>query len=1336
MSLHTYLPQDRLRALTLGKTLPDRTTGAALFADISGFTALTESLREMLGPRRGAEELTRYLETVYTALIAEIERHGGSLIDFAGDSILCWFNTPDSELNPSQPAQSSPSALALACGLALQHAMRTFTHVTLPDGSITSFNIKVAIATGPARRFVVGDPHVHLLDVLAGATIARTAQAEQLAHKGEVLIDTATAQILDGELTIQEWRTDPLTSERFAVIQTFSQPVELPLRSPPDLRNLSPQELYPWLYLPLIERDQSGQALSLTEFRPCTALFVRFTGIDYDTDQAGPQLDAFIRQVQDIVQRHAGTFLQIIMGDKGSYANINFGVLTTHEDDERRAARTALEMLQAAQTLGFLQPLQIGLTQGMLRVGPNGSQTRQAFTALGDTVNLAARLMTNAAPGEILLSRPVHKAIEPWFVFEPRPPLLLKGKAEPLSVFALTGERQLRAIRLQEPAYSLPMVGRQAEMDCITAKLDLALQGQSQMIGILAEAGMGKSRLVAEVIRLARKKGFTGYGGACQSDAIHTPYQAWKPIWSAFFGIDPDLPLRKQIRHLEDEIEDRVPSRLEALPLLGPLLDLNIPENEFTQAQEPMVRQSALHALLEDCLKSAAKDEPLLIVIEDLHWIDAVSHDLLAELALALAHCPVCFVLAYRPSQTAHNDLPRLETLPAFTLIELHELNQSECEQAIRARLAQLYPARTGLVPAQLVQRLTARSQGNPFYLEELLNFLHDRGLDPRNPADLDKIELPDSLHTLVLSRIDQLNEREKTILRVASIIGRLFRAQWLAGYYPTLGDQAHIKPDLDHLHTLEITPQDSPEPELAYLFKHIVLHEVTYESQPFGMRALLHEQLACYLERQIAAGLLSESVLLDTLVHHYTHSANQAKQREYLRRAGEAAQKNFANQAALVYYSQLLPLLNDDSQTIEVILLRAAVFELTGSWAESEADYQLVLGLTEKTHASAAALRSQISLGRLCCLRGDFDAALGWLAQAQAARLELDDRAGLGQVLIEIGNVKYRKGEYASAYDALNAGLDLARAAADRPGMALAFNLLGNVAFNRGDYPAARTQYEASLALHRQMGDKRGLARPLGNLGNVALVQGDYACARTLFEESLLLRREMGDKLGLANALSSLGALALAQADYAAGQAFDEESLALKRGMGNTIGVLISLNNLGLVNLAQGNHQAAHSLFAECLVLSREIDDSSLIGYALLGLGMVALEQAAPGDRATPILTTARQHITESLRLRQQMGEQLTLTSSLIGLALLAVKTADAPRAALLLGAIDAALKTLMAAMEPEMREPHRQAFQQARSLLDEPTFQTAWQTGAALTLTQAVHLVLSDFDFGFPRK
>jgi adenylate cyclase len=1061
----------------------------------------------------------------------------------------------------------------------------------------------------------------------------------------------------------------------------------------------------------LYARERAGQDALLTEFRPAVALFLRFVGIDFERDEAGAHLDAFIRQVQGILARYEGVLLQLTIGDKGSYLYAAFGALTAHEDDARRAMKAAIELRETAAVTGFLTLVQIGISCGTMRAGSYGGTTRRTYGVMGDDVNLAARLMGQAAPGEILVSGRVHQAVAADFAFEPRPPILLKGKAEPLPVFAVIGAQQRRAIRLQEPTYALPMVGRQATLHTITTKIDLVLQGQGQVVGIVAEAGLGKSRLVAEVIRAARRNGFVGYGGACQSDGMNTPYLVWKPIWSAFFDVDPELPLRKQLRHLEGEIEDRAPARVAALPLLGAVLGLPIPDNDFTQTLDPQTRKSALHILLEDCLKTAAREEPLLLVFEDLHWIDALSHDLLEDLARALADSPICFVIAYRPPGLMRLQAPRMEALPQFTKIELQELNRLEAEQAIRAKLLQLYPARAGGLPTGLVDKLMARAQGNPFFLEELLNYLHDRNLDLNDPAALEKIELPDSLHTLVLARIDQLTEREKTTLRVASIIGRLFRAQWLADYYPLLGQVERVKSDLDKLDTLDITPLDSPEPELMYLFKHIVTHEVTYESLPFALRAQLHEQLALYLEKQIAAGVFYESSLLETLVFHYTHTENKTKQREYLFKAGEAAQKSFANDAALDYYSTLLPLLTDGKEQTEIYLKRGQVLELMGRYDEAERDYHSALDAARDDNALKAS--AQFALGKLNRLRGDYDPALAWLERAKEARTVSKDTAGLAQVLIETGMVLWRKSEYSQAHEPLNEGLRLARQAGDKLMTALALNNLGNVVSDQGDNNAARVLYEESLALRREMGSKSGIASSLNNLGAVAVEQGDYAAARALHEESLALKRAMGDKWGIAGSLGNLGNLALERGDYAAARVLSEESLALSRTMGDKSSMTFWINNLGSVAYAQGDYAAARAWFEESLALSEEMDEKFMMAESLLSLGILDLAENEP---------EAREHILHSLRLRQETGDQLRQIFSLMGVAGLALYEHNPQFAAQWLGAVESALKTLNAVMQPELKVFHAQTITAVREQLDEAAFQSAWEEGSKWMLGEAV--------------
>jgi tetratricopeptide (TPR) repeat protein len=946
-----------------------------------------------------------------------------------------------------------------------------------------------------------------------------------------------------------------------------SAPPVLPATTRPPAAN----KLRVWLHGAVYDREQSGQESFLTEFRPCVALFVRFIGIDYDSDLAEKQLDTFLRQTQNIVEHYEGTLLDITIGDKGSYAYINFGALLSHEDDARRAVKAALEIKNKSEW-----QLQMGITQGILRVGAYGGMTRKTFGALGNEVNLAARLMTNAAVGEILVSGYVYKAIANEFVFEPRAPLAMKGKAEPLLVFAVTGERNQRAIRLQEPTYALPMVGRTQELQIINDKLDLAEQGKSQIIGIVAEAGMGKSRLVAEVIRLARKKGFAGYGGACQSDAVNTPYQTWKSIWQAFFDVDPSAPLKKQIRSIEGEIEDYAPERLQAMPLLNVVLGLEIPDNDFTKTLEPQYRKSALTALFEDCLRAAAKDEPLLIVIEDMHWIDALSHDLLEELARALNDSRMCFVLAYRPPQLARLEAPRLEAMPNFTKIELHELNQAEAENAIRAKLAQLYPARGGALPSGLVDRLMARSQGNPFYLEELLNYVRDRGLDP---ADLNRIELPDSLHTLILSRIDQLSEREKTTLRVASIVGRLFRVEWLTGYYPELGGMNRVHSDLEQLAGLDITPLDTPEPELAYLFKHIVTHEVTYESLPFATRAKLHEQLARYLET-VGAG----AAPVDTIAHHYGRSDNTSKKREYFQKAAQAALGVSAFNTALDYLARLLGLTPNDDPTRSALALQLA-----------------------DAHRGM----------------GNLPAARAAIEQAQTAATTDADRAS---ALALLGEMTSELGDYAEAQTILNEAVPVARASGDQLALCRALSAQGGNYWVLGKLDDAKIAQEESLAMARALGDVTRELLALMRLGLVIRAQGDLDKDERLLTEVHTRAVAAGNRSLAKSALNNLGAVAEERKDYAGARDYYQQSLALAREIGSQSFIALGLINLADTDIKLGQLSAVRAGLREGLALAQRLGALPLAGEAVMNFGNLAHAEGQT-ERALALIGLAHKH-------------------------------------------------------------------------------------------------------------
>ncbi len=1247
-TLASYLPQDRRRALAAGTTLPDRVDGAALFADISDFTPLTQALTRALDPRRGAEALTRHVDAVYEVLITEVDRFGGSSLGFAGDAITCWFEGQQGD----QGSLGSAPHRAASCALAMQMAAKQFAAIPLPDGASTTLTLKVAVTSGASRRFVVGDPDVQLLDVLAGAVIDRLTVCENLIHSGEVLVDARTAAAIAGMAQLGEWREDQDTGERFVLLESLSESPE-PYPHIPAAPEPTAEQLRPWLPREVYEHELSGQGAFLTELRPAVALFLRFRGIDFEDDQAGPQLDRFIRRVQSVLGRHDATFLGLTIGDKGSYFSAAFGAPIAHEDDDRRAVDVALALREVAKEQGCLTPVQIGISRGPVRSGAYGGATRRTYGVMGDDVNLAARLMGLAAPGEILISGRVQGSIHADFGTEPRPPLMIKGIAEPVSVFAVTGEHQRWPIRLQEPTYVLPMVGRTAEMGLIGAKMDLTLQGKGQIVGITADAGMGKSRLVAEAIRVARRRNFTGYGGACRSDGISSSYLVWSDIWRAFFDLDPEMSLRKQLRWLEGEIEELAPERSEALPLLGDVIGLPIPDTDFSRALEPKDRKSALEALLVDCLRTAAQQAAqegggLLLVLEDLQWIDALSHDLLEQVARATASLPVLILLAYRPPDLPRLQAPRLQALPHFTEIALPELSAAEAEQAIRAKLSQLFPEKGGAVPAVLIDGVTARAQGNPFYVEELLNYLHDRGLDPRDPADLARIELPDSLHRLILSRIDQLTARQQLVIKVASIIGRVFQFLHLLGYYPSLGQPHLLKADLDELKRLDLTPLDAPEPDLAYLFKHIVTREVAYTSLSHETRVALHEQFARYLEVAFF-----ERPPLDLLAHHYGCSDNLTKKREYLRRAGDAARAAYANEAAIDYYSEALAAtpvndvadryallleryrlydllgarqlqsqdmevlfdlaehLDDDQRRIEVALLRGAFADTVGDYPTTITQAQRAIALAQKTGDLALEARGTNLWAKTLWRQAAYAESRHLLEKA----LDLALRAGAWEQeaasLFTLGAIADKQGNYAEAREHMEQTLQRFHDHNDRRGESLALNSLGVVAYNQRDHVAALRYLEQSLVLKREFGDRYAEGVTLNNLGLVALRLRDFTRAQQELVGCLRLCEHIQDREGESAALSSLGSLALRLGDLDKAQAYLERALVLAREIGDREGEAVILAIQGKLALTRGDLMAAESETRSALQLAQDIGDPATQEVALTNLGHVLFAQA-----------------------------------------------------------------------------------------------------------------------------
>ena len=1147
-----YLPGDRRRALAAGRELPDHVRGAAIFADISGFTRLTEELAREHGPRRGAEELTGHLNRVFHAVIGELGRFGGDVIYFSGDAVTCWIDGDD-------------GARAVAAGLAMQRALDRVGEILTPSGASIRLAMKVAVAVGPARRFLVGDPEIQLIEVLAGRLIDHLAQAEELAERGEVVLDPAARAALGNRVEIAAEREDEATGRTIAVVGRLTVEVE-DVPPPGEADDLDDEQVRPWILPAVYERLRAGRGELLAELRTAFPLFVRFGGIDYDEDEAAiAKLDAFVSGAQRILRGFGGAVLQLTLGDKGAYLYGVFGSPIAHEDDAARAAAAALALLDlegATEVTG----IQVGIAHGQLRSGTYGHSMRRTFVCLGDAVNLAARLMSMAPAGRVFASEPVRNAAGASFSWEPLGPLSVKGKSEPIIAFSLAGARGGRTRRTR---YRLPIFGRGAEIAALRARLDEAAAGAGRIVAITAEAGLGKSRLVAELVRDARRRGVMVAFGECQSFGANISYFPWREVWRRLLHVRDDVPTEERVRALERELATIDPALVARAPLLGVVLDIPIPDNELTGPFDAKMRKASLESLLVACLQARAARHPLVLVLEDCHWLDPLSRDLLVALARAGGPLHLLVVVASRPATSPGAGLG-IERLPGFSEIALTELDGADAALLIRAKLEQQFGGNVD--PAgSLVDLVTARSQGNPFYVEELLTYIKGQGVDPTDTAALGALELPDSLQSLILSRIDALAESPRRTLKVASVIGRLFHAPWLPAVHPELGDLPDVRDHLVRLREAELVLLDV-EADDSYLFKHVVTQEVAYESLPFGIRATLHGRVGRYLEESEPEAIDRN---LDLLAHHYWHGDDAAKKREYLVRAGKAAQANYANAAAVGYFERAAPLLEGPDRW-EVTRRLGEALEVAGDWPGAGRSYRDALELADGMTDTSAVAWTDVALADLARKRGEYDEASSWLTAARERFEQLGDRVGLGRVTQIQGTVAATRGDFASARELLETSLEIRRELGDKAAMGALLSNLGIMAEYDGDYDRSWALHDEGLGLRVEAGDKGAIAISLMNLGNVLLLKGNVEEARLCQEESLRLRRETGDPWMIALGEHNLGLLTRSQGDYRATRDLFARALRTFRDQGDRWALAFMLEDVAVLATLLEEHEAA----------------------------------------------------------------------------------------------------------------------------------------------------------------
>jgi tetratricopeptide (TPR) repeat protein len=713
-----------------------------------------------------------------------------------------------------------------------------------------------------------------------GSPIDDVARAERLAGPGAVAVAAPAWQLIADRCTGRELE---------AGLVELTE-VRRPLGPMPaaSLVSADPSDdlLTAFVPLPVRQRHATAGTEWMQEMRRVTVVMAGLAvpgGGRPDPELAHLGVEAF----QRVIARFEGA-AKVLVDNKGVSLSGAFGLPPrAHPDDARRAVTAAETLRRELEDIGLSCTL--GVATGRAFCGIFGSDLRREYTLHGEVVNLAARLM-EASHGEILCAETTASAAQESVGFEALDPVMLKGRAEPVAVHRAMWTRN------PEAGPGSGMVGRGAERSAIGARIDeLVTRDASAALVIEGGAGLGKSLLAAEAMRLATARGVRVLVAAADAVENATSYFAWRSMFTELLGVTAETMLDSHGLEVPCDPELR---RLR--PLLSSIVPVGIPDNELTAAMDGSVRAEKTKLLLASILRHATALRPALVVVEDVHWLDSNSWALLMEIVESVPR--VVVLVTTRPMASPPAQYARLRR--AAELIGLEPLDAAE----IRTLVARQLGVQT--LPTELIAFVDDRVAGHPFFCEQLVQTMRERGAVRIEEGaavigDLDALDLPATIEGAVLSRIDRLTAAQLLCLKVAAVIGRSFLSSTVEDTLPAPTEREAVPGHLETLVALDLTMREAAQSELSYLFRHEITRDVAYGLLTASQSRELHRAVALWHERRYSGDELAPHYA--RLAHHWARASDPDKAVEYLEKAGRQALRSGAFREALLFLSDAL---------------------------------------------------------------------------------------------------------------------------------------------------------------------------------------------------------------------------------------------------------------------------------------------------------------------------------------------------------------------------------------------------------------------------------------------
>jgi class 3 adenylate cyclase/tetratricopeptide (TPR) repeat protein len=855
-----FVPKLALRLFNAQNAVPEQPcqvsfAAAVLLADVSGFTGLVETLAREYGDR-GAEEIQDVLNRCFAPLADCVDRHGGQVLCFPGDAALALWTTPE----------DGPGALATLvrqsaeCGLDL---LASLDRLTVAAGR--ELRLRIAVGAGPSAASLVGGVSGRWETVMGGAAVAQLEGTLAIARPGELVVSEAAY------VHTTEWLRGNTRSGRFVVSSLApGKKVSEPVRVAPD-PPLDPVRSF--VPAAVLARIDAGQHAWLAEFRVVTVVFLRVRDAQIE-DLA--TLHRTMQAIQTTVARYGGQLNQTVADEKGLTAVVAFGLAdSAHEDDGTRAVLTALATRQAMADFGI--NVRCGVATGRIFTGGRGGQSRLEFALMGPSVVLAARLA--AATNDILCDEATRSACRRSIHFEPLPPMQLKGLSSAVEVWRpVSAKQDARRSRAG-------IVGRQRELAVLEGRITaLEYHSQGGVVCLEGEAGIGKTALLNELSMRARSHAVRAFSGGGDSIEQGTSYLAWRNVFMSVIGSHA----MSDRQTLADRLTALAgPDNVRWLPLLNAALGISQSENEHTASLDADGRAQTTRDLLISALLAVASTSPILIVLEDAHWMDSASWELAECVVTRIPRSLV--VISVRPPVERLSTYTRLTARTDATTIRLGPLDFNDTRELICRRLE------AEAIPDALATLVHRRAEGHALFAEELSVALRNRALVvvrdgrctiasglSREATDV----LPDTVRGIVAMRIDQLSPNDQLTLKVAAVLGRRFRLPDLIEIHPLGHTLDGLEKELDRIAKAGLLRREELRDD-TYSFSHALIQEVAYELLPYAQRQGLHRRTAEWLERMPNRNIEDSTQLL---AYHWQQANVLVRAMAYLEKASEQA--------------------------------------------------------------------------------------------------------------------------------------------------------------------------------------------------------------------------------------------------------------------------------------------------------------------------------------------------------------------------------------------------------------------------------------------------------------